>query len=175
MSADGFVVSVGNGHFLEHVLVAHEHTGEVHHLTQPDDTFPLHSFRHLFRSDVRPGSLKPGSRGNTRRHLDPNMNRLLLRFVHHQFHTPESKYIRDLMRVDEHTRCTAHCHRAHKFGDSHHSRFDMHVTIKQTGNQITPHCVDDFCLLTNGMTCILPNICNMTILDGNIRVGNDLP
>src|SRR5512143_3502450 len=50
----------------------------------------------------------------------------------------------------------------------------MHVTIQQTGDKITPFRVDDLGLLSNGVTRILTDIGDMTILDGNIRVRDDL-
>src|ERR1044071_4403031 len=50
----------------------------------------------------------------------------------------------------------------------------MHVSIQQTGHQVTPLRIDDFCFPADRVTRILAHISDMSILDGNIRAGDDL-
>ncbi len=121
MSADGLACRMGCGHFIKHLFIAHEHTGEVHHFTEADDAFPLHGFGHFFRPNGGTRCLEPRRGRYTRGHLHPHVNGLLLRFVHHQLHAFEAKDICDLMRVNEHSGCAAHRHRAHKLCDCDHA------------------------------------------------------
>ncbi len=57
--ADGLLVPMSNGHFLEHVGIAGGHAGVVHHLTQADDPFPFHRPGNFLRTDARAGRLEP--------------------------------------------------------------------------------------------------------------------
>src|SRR5687767_4417931 len=84
MSADGFICRMGYGHFIEHFRIAHKYTEEVHHFTQADDALPLHRLCHFLRTDMRAGSFQPRRGWNAGGHLHPNMDGLLLGFVHHQ-------------------------------------------------------------------------------------------
>ncbi len=174
MPADGLAVRVCNRHFLQHVLITHEHAGEVHHLAQADDAGPLHRSGHFFGSDMRAGSFQARRRRHTRRHLHPHMDGLLLRFIHHQLHTFEAEHIRDLMWVNEHAGSAAHRHGPHELGDRDHARFDMHVPIEQAGDEEAPLRIDDLRLFADGMTGVLPHIRDMPIPHGHIGAGDDL-
>ena len=103
------------------------------------------------------------------------MDGLLLRFVHHQLDAFETKDVCDLMRVNEHASRAARSDRTHKFGDSYHARFNMHVTIQKSGDKETSFGVNNLCLFSNGMTRIRTDICDMTIYDGDVCIWNDLP
>src|SRR5215216_1846872 len=174
MPANGFIRRVCNRHFIEHLLIAHEHAGEVHHLTETDDAFPLYCLRHFFWTDMRAGRLKPRRGGNAGWHLYPNMDRLLLGLVHHQFDAFQAKDICHFMWVNEHTGCAAHSNRAHKLCDRHHARFDMHMSIEQTGHKVASLRIDDRGPLSNGVTRIVSNVGNMSIFDGDIRARDNL-
>src|ERR1041385_6670108 len=61
MSANRLVVSMRDGHFLEHVLVATRYARVIHHLAQTNDAIPCHRLSNFFGTDARAGSLEAGS------------------------------------------------------------------------------------------------------------------
>src|SRR5262245_10628986 len=111
MPTDGFVAEARHRHLFQHAIVAHEDTGEVHHLTETDNTLPLHRLCHFVWTYVRARSLEPRCGRDTGRHLYPDVDRLLSRFVQHQSDAFESEYIRNLMWVNEHAGRATHSDR----------------------------------------------------------------
>src|SRR3972149_4753895 len=174
MPADGFVMCVRNGQFSEHLLITHEHALKIHHFTETDDALPFHRLCNFLWTDMRAGSLKPGSRGNAGRHLHPDMDGLLLRLVHYQLDTFESKDVCHLMRVNEHACRASHSNRTDKLSNGHHARFNVHVSIEQAGHEIASLRINDFRLFTNRVTRIFSDVGDVPVLDGNIRTGDDL-
>ncbi len=174
MPADRLVMSVRDRHLFEHLRIPASHAGVIHHLAQADDALPLHGLCHFLRPDGHAGCLQSRRRRHTGRHLHPDVNGLLLRFIHHQLHALETEHIGDLMRVDEHAGRAAHGDRAHKLGDRHHAGFDVHVTIQQTRDEVASLRIDDLCVLADRMTRIFTHIGNMPVDHGNIRAGDDL-
>ena len=92
-----------------------------------------------------------------------------------QLHALQSEDIGDLMRVDEHTSRAAHSHGAHELRHRDHARFDVHVSVEQAGHKEASFCVDDLRLFADGVTGVLPYVGDVTVLDGDIGPGEDLP
>src|SRR3972149_1798597 len=98
MPADGFVMRVRNRQFSEHLLITHEHALKIHHFTETDDALPFHRLCNFLWTDMRAGSLKPGSGGNAGRHLHPDMDRALSPLLDPQPDALEPKDVCHLMR-----------------------------------------------------------------------------
>ena len=102
------------------------------------------------------------------------MDWLLPGFVHHHPDTVKPKHVRHLVGINEQTGGTTRRNGTHKFGHGDHARLDMHVSVQQARNEITPVCFNNPCLFPNTMGGIFTNIGEMPVCDSKIGIRNHL-
>ena len=173
VAADGLAGVLRGGDFGQHLGVAVDHAGKVHHLAEPDDIGPGHGFAHVVRPQFGAGVFEAGGTGNTGWHLHEDVDRQAHRLVMHQAHAGQAQHIGDLVRIDEHRGGAMRDHGAGEFGDRHHAALDMHVAIAQTRHHVAALGFDDFCLRPDGVRGIGPDIGETASGDGDVGAGND--
>ena len=157
MAANCFARAGCGRHLGQHLCIAVDHTGKIHHLPKPDDPGPLHRLCHILGADLIAGGLQTGRRWRAAWHLGEDIHRLHQPLVMHQLHPGQAHNIGDLMRVGEHRSGAMRDHRAGKFRWGQHTTFHMHMPVTKAGNHIaTP--AQHLCLGPDAMAGIRANI-----------------
>jgi hypothetical protein len=133
MAAHGLARALGRRDLGQHLGIAVDHAGEVHHLAQADDARPGHRLGHIVRADLAHRSFPaPGALGTQDGICTKTLTGRHQRLVVHQPHAGQAQHIGDLVRVDEHRGGAVRDDGAGEFGDGHHAALDMHVAVAQS-------------------------------------------
>ena len=136
MTADDLVGFARRLYFGQQFFVATRDAGIIHHLAQADDAVPRHCLGHFLRPDMRAGRLETRRGWDAGWHLHPNVDRLPGGLVHHHLDALQAEDVGDLVRVHEHAGRAMRDDGAHELGHGQHARFDVHVPVQQTWDQV---------------------------------------
>ena len=160
--------------FGQHLRISCCYTGKVHHFAQPDNAGPCHRFGDVFGADLVACGLHAGRGWRTGWHLRPDVYGLHQGFVMHQSHARQAKDIGDLVGVCEHAGGAVWNNSGGKFRRCEHAAFDVHVTITEAWDHISPVGIDNFGLGTNAVACIRHHTGNASMFDCNVVIWQRL-
>ena len=168
VTAHGLAGVLRRGNLGQHLRIAADDAGKIHHLAQPDDAGPAHRLGHVLCADFKACGLQPRRGRCAGRHLREDVDRLHQRLVMHHPHTFKAQHIGDLMGVCEHCRGAMRDHRAGKFRRGQHATFDMHMPVAEPRDHVASACVDHLGVCTDAMGGVRSAIGKASVLDGQI-------
>src|SRR5215211_2350107 len=159
-----------------HLLVAEDHAGEVHHLSEGDHVLPpREGLGDLFGSDHRPGCLhlRRGGR-HAGGHLHVSGQGCGTRFIDHEPQATQAEHVGDLVRVEEAAGGAQREDRPRELGDGDLAALDVAVAVEETRRYVASLRLDDPGLVPDRVARVGSHVRNSWALHGDAHVGQDL-
>ena len=116
---------------------------EVHDFTEAVDPRDVQKTTHFFAVHFVIGIFEAGKRGNGGRSKNKRAEGKTVSGFHQRFHTFVTHDVGDFVGIGSHCGGTAGNHCLRKIRRDHHTAFQMHMGIDETGKSIFSAAVDD--------------------------------
>ena len=125
------------GQLGQHLRVAVDHAGEVHHLGQAEDRAVGEQGRQILRGERAAVGLHVGGRHARRRH-DDHVERQIAAALGHEANARDAGHVGNFMGIGDDGGHTAGQHGRGKLGRRAEAAFDVHVRVDEAGSHVPP-------------------------------------